>query len=83
MKHRATSRFWDLYSALPVEMRQLADKSFTLLKANPRHPSLHFKKVGKFWSVRIGIAYRALAVSDGEDYTWVWIGLHDGYDRLI
>ena len=83
MKHRATRRFWELYATLPKEKRQLADKSFALLKADPAHPSLHFKKVGKFWSARIGIAHRALAVPDGEDFTWVWIGLHDEYDRLI
>lgn len=83
MKHRTTKRFWELYFALPDEVRQLADKSFALLKENPSHPSLHFKKVGKFWSARIGSGHRALAVPDGEDYVWVWIGLHDEYDRLI
>ena len=24
-----------------------------------RHPSLHFKRIGRFWSVRIGLHYRA------------------------
>ncbi len=47
------------------------------------HPSLHFKKVGKFWSVRIGLNHRALAVGDGEDYMWVWIGTHDEYEKVI
>jgi len=83
MKHRATRRFWNLYSAAPIEIRRLADKSFALLKANPAHPSLRFKKVGKFWSARIGSAHRALAVPDGEDLIWVWIGHHDEYERLI
>lgn len=83
MKHRTTKRFWELYFALEDEVRQLSDKSFALLKENPSHPSLHFKKVGKFWSARIGSGHRALAVPDEEDYIWVWIGLHDEYDRLI
>lgn len=83
MKHRTTKRFWDLYSALPQEIRQLADKSFDLLKKDPGHPSLHFKKVGKFWSARIGISHRVLADRDGNDFTWLWIGRHDEYDRLI
>ena len=30
--------------------RALADKNYALLKDNPRHPSLQFKKVGRFWS---------------------------------
>ena len=48
-----------------------------------RHPSLHFKRIGRFWSVRIGLHYRALAVQDGEDIVWFWIGHHAEYDRLI
>jgi len=24
-----------------------------------------------------------LAVPDGRDYIWVWIGTHDEYERLI
>jgi hypothetical protein len=43
----------------------------------------HFKKVGKLWSVRAGPHHRALAVEDGVDFIWVWIGPHDEYERLI
>jgi hypothetical protein len=44
---------------------------------------LHFKKAGIFGSARVGINYRALAVEDGSDFIWVWIGPHDEYERLI
>jgi len=44
---------------------------------------LHFKKVGAFWSARVGIHYRALAFEDKDDFIWVWIGTHEEYDRLI
>lgn len=81
--HRATDSFWRLYHALPKEVRDSADKCFALLQQNPHHPSLHFKKIGNFWSVRVNLAYRALAVFDGEDFIWVWIGIHDEYERLI
>lgn len=81
--HRATGRFWKRLNALPEAVKNTADKNFALLKDNPRHPSLHFKKVGKFWSVRVGSDHRALAVKDGEDFIWVWIGTHDDYERLI
>lgn len=37
-----------------------------LLKCNPRHPSLHFKKVGRFWSVRVGLHHRAIGVLRSE-----------------
>jgi len=53
------------------------------LKNNPYHPSLHFKKIGFFWSVRIGLDYRALAIEDGEDFIWLWIGNHDEYERML
>ena len=81
--HRTTSRFWQCYQALPYDVREQADKCFALLQKNPRHPSLHFKKVGAFWSVRVDIMYRALAVQDSDDFIWVWIGSHDEYKRLI
>jgi hypothetical protein len=44
---------------------------------------LHFKKIGKLRSVRAGLNYRALALEDGEDFIWLWIGTHDEYRRLI
>lgn len=81
--HRTTPQFWNLFYQLPESVQNLARKNFELLKQNPRHPSLHFKKVGHFWSARVGLNHRALAVEDDEDFIWVWIGLHDEYDRLI
>jgi hypothetical protein len=53
------------------------------LKENPRHPSLQFKKIGRFWSVRVGLRYRALAVEADSDLVWFWIGSHADYDALI
>ena len=83
MKHHTIPRFWQAYDALPPEVRRLADENYELLKANPRHPSLHLKKVGRFWSVRVGSHHRALAVQEDSDFVWFWIGRHDEYDRLI
>ena len=57
--HRTTEQFWQRYRRLPKEVRTLADKSFQLLKNNPKHPSLQLKKVGNFWSARVGLAHRA------------------------
>lgn len=81
--HRTTSRFWRSLQQLPEPVQKIARHNFELLKVNPRHPSLHLKKVGKCWSVRVGQDYRALATKDGNDFTWIWIGKHDQYDRLI
>jgi hypothetical protein len=61
---------------------------FALLKSNPTHGSLQFKKIGiregeEIWSVRVTLKYRALAFKDGADYVWFWIGDHNVYDVLI
>lgn len=64
-------------------MRLLARKNFKLWLRDPRHPSLHFKKVGGYWSARVGEDYRALAISRPDGVEWFWIGTHAQYDRLI
>jgi hypothetical protein len=81
--HQASPRFWVCYSRLPTAIQQLADANFALLKQNPRHPSLHFKQIGQFWSVRIGLHYRALGVSIPDGVVWFWMGTYSEYDRLI
>ena len=81
--HRTTERFWECYSKLPHDIQELADKNFRLLQDDPRHPSLQFKSVGSFWSARVGLAHRALAVEDEDGFVWVWIGTHHEYDRMI
>jgi len=54
-----------------------------LLKDNPDHSSLRLKCVRKYWSVRIGLHHRALAVEVDEGLLWFWIGTHAQYDQLI
>jgi hypothetical protein len=81
--HRTSRRFWELFASLPESVQTVARKNFELLKDNSTHPSLHFKRVGNLWSVRAGLNHRALAVQDGSDFIWVWIGPHDEYRRLI
>jgi hypothetical protein len=53
------------------------------VEARPAAPSLHFKKIGRFRSVRVGLRYRALAVEVADGLVWFWIGSHAEYDRLI
>lgn len=57
--HYTTGRFWECYETLPENVQRTADQCYELLKVSPTHPSLHFKKVGKHWSVRAGQNYRA------------------------
>jgi hypothetical protein len=35
------------------------------------------------FSVRVGIAYRAMAGLDGSTLVWFWIGSHADYDKLL
>ena len=83
MKHFASTRFWRLYEALPADVRAVADKNYELLRANPRHPSLHLKRIDDLWSVRAGIDHRALGIEVPEGIMWVWIGTHGEYDKII
>jgi dihydrofolate reductase len=83
VRHRTTDGFWECYEGLPDDVRVLADRKFQLLKRDLSHPSLQFKKVGLFWSARIGQNYRALATKDGEDFLWGWLGTHDDYEGMI
>jgi uncharacterized protein (DUF427 family) len=83
LSHRASLRFWRHFQSLPPEIQQLARDNFELLKSNPRHPSLQFKRVAQYWSVRVGLAFRALGVESADGIVWFWIGPHEEYKRLI
>jgi hypothetical protein len=83
VKHFASADFWLYYRILPEPIRVLADKNFALLKTNLRHPSLRLKKAGAYWSVRVGIGYRALGKERAEGIVWVWIGSHADYDERL
>jgi len=83
LTHFASPEFWAYYRSLPATVQKLADKNFKLLKDNPRHPSLHFKKIGKYRSVRVSIYYRALAIEVPEGLLWFWIGSHSDYNKFL
>ena len=83
MRHFASDSFWSTYEKLPAHVRALADKNFALLKESPQHLSLHLKRVNKYWSVRVGLRYRALGVPVDGGIAWFWIGSHAEYDALI
>ncbi len=83
LRHLTTSDFWARYEQLPVHIRELADKNFELLKADPEHPSLHFRRIGRLWSVRVGLRYRALGWDKEDAIVWFWIGSHAEYDELL
>lgn len=50
---------------------------------NHWHPSLHFKRVGPFWSVRVDDNHRALGVESDGTIIWFFIGRHDAYEARL
>ena len=78
-----TPDFWKAYAALSPAKREATRKAYRLWRANPQHPSLHFKKVGMLWSVRIDGDHRALGLKEEDVLYWFWVGDHDKYERLI
>jgi len=83
VNHFASPSFWSAYQQFPAHIQKIADQNYQILKENPNHPSLHFKKIKKYRSVRVGIHYRALAVEVEDGLLWFWIGGHSQYDKLI
>ncbi len=86
MNHLTLPRFWKYYAQLPYEIQTLADRQYELLKVNPLHPTLHFKKVSRtnqLWSVRVGANHRALGREKPEGIIWFWIGTHAEYDHML
>jgi hypothetical protein len=73
LRHRATLDLWHHDRQLPDEIQALANRCYVLLKQDSRYPSLHFKKVGQFWSVS--------AVEENGAMARFWIGTHAEYER--
>lgn len=83
MRSSTTKSFRNRFAQLPPEIQRAARRAFRLWLQNPQHPSLHFKKVGGFWSARVTDNYRALAIVEGGAAKWFWIGPHEEYERQI
>jgi hypothetical protein len=75
----ALPSFWKCYEQLPKHIQKLADKSFDLLKKNPRHPSLGFRKKGGVYTAEIGRSYRALA----RERSVIIIGSGSAHTKII
>jgi hypothetical protein len=86
LSHFTSPDFSSFYRRLPVKVQRTADKYFALLKSDPKHPSLHLKKIDDTWSVRAGLHYRAVgmdAPSEAKGILWIWIGSHAEYDHFV
>ena len=85
MKSRRSKQFRKLYDELPIPIQEQALAAYRLFRANPFHPSLHFKQIRQdapVYSTRVGIGYRAVGIWKGDTIVWTWIGSHADYDKL-
>jgi len=75
-----------IVSRIAVRHSGTADKNYRLWQHDPHHPSLRLRRLKGSpdrFTVRIGDHYRALGKLTGNTITWVWIGSHADYDRLV
>lgn len=84
MTSKASARFWKQFYELPLPVRELAYKNYSLWLKNPRHPSVQFKPFhGRLYSARVGEHYRVVGYFSGaNEFTWVWIGSHEDYNKF-
>lgn len=85
MKSHTDPDFWHLFQRLSKEAQYQAKAAYIRWKADPYHPSLNFKRIGKnnpVYSVRIGRRWRALGLWEGDTITWFWIGSHEAYNEI-
>ena len=86
MNSRTIEDFWEFYRALPERLRKQAQTAYRTFASDPFHPSLNFKEVDKrrnLLSARVTRGYRVLGYREGDTITWIWIGTHAEYDKLI
>lgn len=80
MRFIVTERFKRAYRDLPSELQSKADKALKLLQENPRHPSLHLKKIQGtpgIWEARVDRSCRLTLEMQSNAFLLRNIGKHD------
>lgn len=65
MNSSTVKSFWQLFHALPENVRQQARQAFALFQNDPFDPRLQFKEIRSrkgWWSARIDGGYRVLGL---------------------
>jgi mRNA-degrading endonuclease RelE of RelBE toxin-antitoxin system len=88
VKSHLLASFRKAYQQLPEDVRRDARKAYRQFRLDPNNPGLQFKKVlGKngreYWSARVGLHYRVLAIMKQGEIFWFWIGSHSEYEGLL
>jgi mRNA-degrading endonuclease RelE of RelBE toxin-antitoxin system len=80
MKLLFTKTFVRDYQKLPQDIQELTDKQLALLLSNPKHPSLHLKKMKDprdIWECRVTMSYRFTFQITENAYLLRKVGTHD------
>lgn len=72
------------YDELPKDIRKKFKKQISLLKDNPKHPSLKIHKLegSEFWEFYVDDFYRCVFQQDDNIYKLYFVGTHKLIDRL-
>jgi len=85
MRYIQSAKFKKAYGTLPDDIKEKARKAFQLFKENPRHPSLHTKKMeggSEYFEGRIDIKYRFVFRYEEDAVVFLHIGTHDILDEF-
>lgn len=80
MTLRLTARFAGEYATLPSQLQGRVDKALGILLSNPRHPSLHVKKMKGYenrWELRVTLNYRLIFTLEADACVLLRVGTHD------
>ena len=87
MKSKITAQFLKQFRVLPADAQQQMSAAYQLVKENPRHGSLQFKRIGSrnssIYSARVGDHYRVIGKLIGDTVYWEWIGTYEEYNKLV
>lgn len=81
--HSTTGRFWASFERLPKAVQRVAREKLRVVEGEPCASIVAFQEGRKVLVGKGRAKPRALAIEDGSDFIWVWIGPHDEYRRLI
>jgi mRNA-degrading endonuclease RelE of RelBE toxin-antitoxin system len=76
--------FLPQYDELPKDIKKKFKKQISLLKENPKHPSLKIHKLegSEFWEFYVDDFYRCVFQREGNIYKLYFVGTHKLIDRF-
>ena len=76
--------FLPQYDELPKDIKKKFKKQISLLKENPKHPSLKIHKIegSEFWEFYVDDFYRCVFQQEGNIYKLYFVGTHKLIDRF-